>query len=261
MFDPTTTDTVGRFDGLADLYDRYRPDYPDAAVAYLRARCQLGGGCRLVDIGCGTGISSRQFARLGLHVIGIEPNDDMRRQAQQIGVHAGIIRPEYRIGRAEATALPDACTDAVLAAQAFHWFNGEPAMLEFLRILKPGGWLALIWNERDRLDPFTKEYGQILGRYSTSACADAPQSDCGDQLLHSSHYTDRERVEFAHCQQLDFDSLLGRCFSTSFSPREPQQRERMARELRELFDRSQVAGEIAMQYSTVVYTGRKPHIT
>jgi ubiquinone/menaquinone biosynthesis C-methylase UbiE len=196
-----------------------------------------------------------------MHVIGIEPNDDMRQQAQQIAVSAGMIPPEYRTGRAEATGLPDACTDAVLAAQAFHWFNAEPAMLEFLRILKPGGWLALIWNERDRRDPFTNEYGQILGRYSTSVGADASQSDCGEQLLHSSHYTDRERVEFAHCQQLDFDSLLGRCFSTSFSPREPQQRKRLARELRELFDHSQVAGEIAMQYMTVVYTGRNARIT
>jgi SAM-dependent methyltransferase len=214
-----------------------------------------------VDVGCGTGISSRQFAGVGLHVVGIEPNDDMRRQAEQINVPAGITPPEYRIGRAEATGLPDACTDTVLAAQAFHWFNAEPAMLEFLRILKHGGWLALIWNERDRRDPFTKEYGQILGRYSTSVSADASQSDCGGRLLHSSHYTDRERVEFAHCQELDFDGLLGRCLSTSFSPREMQQRERLARDLRELFDRSQSAGEIAMQYVTVVYTGRKPHIT
>ena len=237
MFDPTVTDTVGRFDGLADLYDRYRPDYPEAAVAYLLARCRLKAGCRLVDVGCGTGISSRQFAGVGLHVVGIEPNDDMRRQAEQIVVPANVIPPEYRTGRAEATGLPDACTDAVLAAQAFHWFHAEPAMLEFLRILKPGGCLALIWNERDRCDPFTREYGQILGRYSTSVCADSSQSDCGEHLLHSSHYTDRERAEFAHCQQLDFDSLLGRCFSTSFDARAAGARmldERFARVIRSL---------------------------
>jgi ubiquinone/menaquinone biosynthesis C-methylase UbiE len=258
MFDPTTTDTVGRFDGLADLYDRYRPDYPDAAIAYLLTRCQLTPACRLVDVGCGTGISSRQLAAKGLHVIGIEPNDDMRRQAEQAPVSANTIAPEYRMGKAEATGLPDAYTNAVLVAQAFHWFDVQPALREFWRILKPGGWLAIIWNERDRRDPFTKEYGQTLRQHSSSAYADAPQSDAGNHLLRCSHYTDRERVEFPHSQELDFDALLGRCLSISFAPREPQQRERLAQALRELFNRYQTAGKITMQYLNVVYTGRKP---
>jgi ubiquinone/menaquinone biosynthesis C-methylase UbiE len=258
MFDPTVPDTVGRFDGLAGLYDRYRPDYPDAAIAYLLARCQLKPGCRLVDVGCGTGISSRRFAACGLQVTGIEPNDQMRRQAQSIAVPSGTLTPEYRTGTAEATGLPNECADAVLAAQAFHWFNVEPALCEFLRILKPGGWLALIWNERDRRDPFTKEYGQLLTQYSSSAHADEPQSNSGEQLLHSSHYTNRERVEFSHHQELDVDSLLGRTLSISFAPRDPQQRELLAQSLRELFERFQAGGKVTMRYSTVAYTGRKP---
>ncbi|HLW65721.1 MAG TPA: class I SAM-dependent methyltransferase [Gemmataceae bacterium] len=258
MFDPTSTDTVGRFDGLAGLYDRFRPDYPEAAIDYLLARCQLQPGCRLVDVGCGTGISSRRLAACGLQVIGIEPNDQMRRQAQSIAVSSGAPAPEYRSGTAEATGLADDCADAVVAAQAFHWFQVEPALREFLRVLKPGGWLALIWNERDRRDPFTKEFGQILQQHSLSAHADEPQSDYGEHLLLCSHYTDRERVAFSHSQKLDFDGLLGRSFSISFSPRDPKERERMTQALHELFERFENGGMVTMQYLTVVYTGRKP---
>jgi SAM-dependent methyltransferase len=258
MFDPTSTDSVNRFDGLADLYDRFRPDYPEAAISYLVARCRLKPGCRLVDVGCGTGISARQFTAFGLNVIGIEPNVDMRRQAEQVVVPTGGLAPDYRVGKAEATGLPEAAADVVLAAQAFHWFDAEPALQEFLRILKPGGWLALIWNERDRRDPFTREYGQILQQHSVSASADASQSDYGQHLLRCPYYTNRERVEFPHGQELDFDSLLGRCFSTSFAPREARQRQLLAKDLRELFDRSQATGKVTMRYVTVVYTGRRP---
>ncbi|HEV3145032.1 MAG TPA: class I SAM-dependent methyltransferase [Gemmataceae bacterium] len=258
MFDPSATDTVSRFDGLADLYDRYRPDYPDAAIEHVRAQCQLMPGCRLIDVGCGTGIASRRFAACGLEVIGIEPNNEMRRQAELDAVPPDVPPPEYRTGKAEATGLPGEYADAVLAAQAFHWFDVEPALREFLRILKPGGWLALIWNERDRRDTFTKEYGQILRQHSSSVYADAPQSDSGEHLLRSSHYTNRKRVEFTHSQEMDFHSLLGRSFSISFSPREPEQRERFVMALRNLFDHFQSAGRVTMKYLTVVYTGRKP---
>src|SRR5262249_9178312 len=157
-----------------------RPDYPEAAMAYLLARCRLQPGSRIVDIGCGTGISSRRLAACGLQAIGIEPNDEMRRQAELIAVAPGVAVPVYRSGKAEATGLPDAYADAVLAAQAFHWFDAESALCEFFRILLPGGWLALIWNERDRNDGFTKEFGQLLQRYSTSAYADVSQSDYGE---------------------------------------------------------------------------------
>ena len=258
MFDPTVTDSVGRFDGLAGLYDRYRPDYPEAAVAYLLARCQLQPGCQLVDVGCGTGISSRRFAALGLQVIGIEPNDEMRRQAASIAVAGAASAPQYRSGRAEATGLPSESANAVLTAQAFHWFDLEPALQEFRRILKPGGWLALLWNERDRRDEFTKEFGEILRRHSSSAWADVAQSDYGENLLHSSHYTDRERREFPHGQELDLDALFGRTFSISFSPRDIQQRERLSQALRELFARFQINGKATMKYQTILYTGRKP---
>src|SRR5690606_4672034 len=103
----------------------------------------------LVDVGCGTGISTRLFAARGVRVLGIEPNADMRRQAAQTPPPGGGSPPEYRAGTAEATGLPAGCARAILAAQAFHWFDPDGALREFRRILEPGGWVALMANERD----------------------------------------------------------------------------------------------------------------
>jgi ubiquinone/menaquinone biosynthesis C-methylase UbiE len=258
MFDPTTTDSVGRFDGLADLYDRYRPDYPRAAIDNLLGRCGLTPGRLLVDVGCGTGISSRRMASCGLEVIGIEPNAEMRRRAESVAVEPGVRPPSYREGRGEATGLPCDFADAVLAAQAFHWFPFEASLREFYRILKPGGWVALIWNERDRQDEFTRTYGQELRRHSVSTSADAPTSDCGEYLLKCDTYSQRERVEFPHSQEVNEEQLLGRSLSISFAPREPEIRQQFVRALHELFNRFQQGGKVILRYRTTIYTGRKP---
>ena len=154
-------DPLGRFTGLAAIYNRCRPDYPSAALDYVLEHCGLGPGAQLVDVGCGTGISSRQFAERGLRVLGIEPNADMRRQAEAEPEQPTSI--EYREGRAEATGLPAASADAVLAAQAFHWFDADAALPEFRRVLKPCGWVVIVGNERDESDPVTAAYGKIIG--------------------------------------------------------------------------------------------------
>src|SRR5215469_5985255 len=127
-------DPLGRFTGLAGDYARHRPEYPEAAIAFIMTRAGLTSQAVVVDVGSGTGISSRLFALRGLMVIGIEPNDDMRRQAEA-EPFAGTQPPTYRAGRAEATGLPDGIADLVLSAQAFHWFEPAPALAEFRRIL------------------------------------------------------------------------------------------------------------------------------
>src|SRR4051812_24144537 len=123
MSELSRCDPTGRFSGLADIYARHRPTYPAAAIDHILEYCSLDRGGVLVDVGSGTGISSRQFAARGLTVIGIEPNADMRSRAEAEPFPAGVGPPTYRDGRAEATGLPDACCQAVLAAQAFHWFK------------------------------------------------------------------------------------------------------------------------------------------
>jgi ubiquinone/menaquinone biosynthesis C-methylase UbiE len=249
---------LSRFDGLAAGYDRHRPSYPAAAIDYLIRVCALVPGSRVVDVGCGTGISTRLLAARGLEVIGIEPNADMRRQAELIGCPAGPAA-SFREGRAEATGLPDACASLVIAAQAFHWFANESSLREFHRLLRPGGWVALIWNEQDRNDPFTAAYFDALVRHSPEPhLATRAHAGSGEKLLNYTLFEQRQRIEFPHDQKLDHEQLIGRAFSASYAPREGDAKQKLVSELDEAFAKYQCDGQVSMRYQTVVYLGKKP---
>jgi SAM-dependent methyltransferase len=252
-----TTDPTTRFTGLAELYARCRPDYPTEAIRYILERCNLVRGAVLVDIGCGTGISSRLFARAGLRVLGIEPNADMRARAQAEPGEGVEWPPIYLSGRAEATGLESGCADAVLAAQAFHWFQPEAALREFHRLLRPHGWVILLWNERDERDPFTQEYGAALCQVLESALVCTPHSRSGQALLDAPWFTAGQRCCFSHSQFLTEEELLGRAFSTSYAPRHGAAADRLAAALRRAFARHQQQGRVCLRYQTIVYTAQR----
>src|SRR5689334_22197269 len=144
MVDLTQFNPTGRFTGLADVYARCRPSYPEAALDAVVDFAGLTGSSLLVDVGCGTGISTRLFARRGIPVLGLDPNAEMRSRAEAEDLPPGCPRPQYRDRRGEATGLPDHAATAVLAAQAFHWFDADAAFREFCRILVPNGAVALL---------------------------------------------------------------------------------------------------------------------
>lgn len=255
--DLSRADGVGRFDDLARIYAAYRPDYPSAALDYLIARARLGPTSVLVDVGSGTGISSRLVAARGVQVVGIEPGDAMRAEAESAAIHNGP-PPVYQAGRAEATGLQDASADAVLAAQAFHWFEPEAALREFHRILRAGGCVFLMWNERDETDPFTAAYGGLLRHYGTDAAAlESSRQSSGDVLLTHPLFRDAGRVVFPHAQILDEDGLLGRAFSASYAPRDPDRKAEFAAELVALFARHATDGRLAMRYQTSITAAEK----
>jgi ubiquinone/menaquinone biosynthesis C-methylase UbiE len=246
-----------RFTGLAEIYARCRPDYPAAALDDVVRHCRLGPDALIVDVGCGTGISSRLFARREFRVIGIEPNDDMRRQAEAETLPGVAHPPEYRAGKAEATGLPDECADAVLAAQAFHWFEPAAALREFHRILKPEGWVVLMWNERVPRDPFTAAYGEIIAREAHGKSIEAQRHRAGEALLHNAHFRNAVVHRFGHEQTLDEEGLLGRAFSASYAPRESVAAEAFARDLRGVFRRFQQQEKVYLKYETSVYLGQR----
>jgi SAM-dependent methyltransferase len=243
-----------RFSGLENLYDRYRPSYPAEAVDFIIQRCRLNSTTTLVDVGCGTGISTRLFAARGIPVIGIEPNDAMRSKAEAA---PGDPRPAYRKGTGEATGLANGSAAAVLAAQAFHWFDADKALREFHRVLKPGGHAVLMWNERDNSDPFSAAYGAVVGVTPEAIRIEAPRSRAGEPILHSSLFTDTSLTTYNYDQELDEEGLIGRAFSASYAPRETQAVAEFTAALRRLFAEHQAGGKVMLRYITSVYIGKR----
>jgi SAM-dependent methyltransferase len=141
--DPRVAPEAARFGDVADRYERARPLYPEAVLSELAARCGVRSGTPVVDLGAGTGKLTRQVAALGADVVAVEPAAGMRRRFE-----AEVPGVPVLDGTAEAIPLPDASVETVTVGQAFHWFDTHRALEEVARVLRPAGWLALLWNER-----------------------------------------------------------------------------------------------------------------
>lgn len=133
------------FEREADAYERGRPTYPAQASAWLCARLALEPGRTVVDVGAGTGKLTRALLGSGASVIAVEPVAAMRTVLERELPEVTAIE-----GAAESVPLGDGSADAIVAGQAFHWFDGRAALAEFHRVLRPGGRVGLIWNMRDR---------------------------------------------------------------------------------------------------------------
>jgi SAM-dependent methyltransferase len=257
MSDLSEHQPLSRFTGLADVYARCRPSYPPEAIEWVIEHCDLMPPAVLVDVGCGTAISSRLFAQRGVQVIGIEPNAEMRSQAESEPLSPGAAALSFHEGQAEQTGLPDSIANAVLAAQAFHWFDAVKALAEFRRILLPLGWVILMWNERDENDAFTAAYGAVVRSTRDAALVECPRGRAGEVLASSRLYDQCERVVFSNAQLVDEEGLLGRAFSASYAPRIPAEAEAFASALREVFAKFARDSSVLIRYETSVYVGRR----
>src|SRR5262245_53929088 len=255
MFHGADHNPVERFCGLAEIYGRNRPGYPDAALRFILG--DLISDARIADIGSGTGILTRAFALRGWDVIGIEPNAQMREEACQTPCNA-LRRPAYSNGSAEVTGLADSSVDLVVAGQAFHWFDADIALAEFHRVLRPGGVVALIWNHADQSDVLTRGYWQTLRELSTDPeVVREAHHFSGRILLVHCLFTAEEQAIFANLQPVDEEGLIGRACSASFAPRNGPDLEELICRLRALFARHQYAGEVVLRYETIVYRANR----
>ena len=241
-------------DRVAD-YIRYRPGYPPELLECLRRNCGLRPKWVVADVGCGTGLLAKVFLENGNRVFGIEPNAAMRAAGDEF--LRGFDQFTSQEGRAEATGLPANSMDMITAGQAFHWFDRRRARTEFQRILKPGGWVALVWNERLTSTPFLADYEQLLHRYSPDYAKVDHRNVEETALGEFFHPGPLRQDTFFMRQQFDWEGVQGRWLSSSYVPAAGQPgHDEMRSELKTIFSRYQQDGVVDWEYKTRVYYGR-----
>lgn len=250
----TPTDATRRFTSRVADYVAARPHYPAGVLDVLRRRVGLAPGWVIADAGSGTGISAELFLSNGNTVYAVEPNDAMRSAAEErLGGRAGF---HSVAASAESTGLPGQSIDLVVAAQAFHWFDPGRFRAECRRVLRPGAWVLLMWNDRQSgPDAFSAGYETLLRRHGTD------YERVAHRRLHRAEFDaffggPYEAVELANAQALDSDGLRRRLLSSSYVPQSDDPRApAMLADLQDLFDRHQHAGRVTLHYLVQMYFG------
>jgi SAM-dependent methyltransferase len=248
-------DTVGRFSSRVESYVKYRPGYPAEIVDFLASDYGLTRNSLIADIGSGTGKLTEIFLRNGNRVLAVEPNEPMRKAAEHLlSNHPGFVSIN---GSAESTTLDSSSIDFITAGQAFHWFDQAKAKPEFQRILKPGGLVVIIWNER-RLNAsqFLQHYEQLLLKYGTDY-KEVRHENTSAEIANFFAPNEVKLRIFPNFQELDFEGLKGRISSTSYVP-EPGTSTflDMLEDLRKVFSQHAVNDRVVIEYDTGVYLGR-----
>jgi SAM-dependent methyltransferase len=249
------SNATSRFSDRVENYVRYRPGYPTEVIPELKTECGLAASQVVADIASGTGIWTRPLLENGNPVCGVEPNAEMR----EAGARLLAAFPKFTsvAGTAEATTLADHSVDLVTAAQAAHWFDRAGARREFVRILKPGGWLVLLWNERlTDSTRFLRDYEQLLLTYGTDYqdIRHEHTTDAVNEFFDPAPFQERA---FEMRQEFDYAGVEGRLLSSSYAPGPEHPRHApMLRELRRIFDEGSVEGRAAFEYKTRLYFGQ-----
>jgi SAM-dependent methyltransferase len=248
------SNATSRFSGRVENYIRYRPGYPPEVLKALQTECGLRSAHVIADIASGTGIWTRRLLENGNPVFGVEPNAEMREAGERFLAEF----PKFTsvAGTAEATTLADQSADFVTAAQAAHWFDRARAREEIARILKPGGWLVLLWNERlTDSTPFLRDYENLLLTFGTDYqdVRHERTTEVVNEFFDPAPFQERA---FPMFQEFDYAGLEGRLLSSSYVPGpEHPKHAPMLRELRRIFDAHAVAGQVICEYKTRLYFG------
>ena len=244
-----------KFTGRSDDYVKYRPSYPVALLDAISERCPLRAGTMVADVGAGTGILSHTLLERGCTVLSVEPNADMRSAADEQLSKFGnaLVLP----GTGEATGLVAQSVDLVTVAQAFHWMSPLETRAEFSRILKPGGWVALIWNIRNVDIPFGAAYEEAL-TVCPNHHSHSHHTRTGDDTIAAFFGAGGfEQLTFENPQKLDLVGLLGRLRSTSYAPTpDDPLYEPLIEKVTAIFNEHADDGEVTFAYDTRLYIGQ-----
>jgi SAM-dependent methyltransferase len=252
----TFADSKQRFSNRAADYVRYRPRYPESIVDFLRSECGLRPEHAIADIGSGTGFLSELFVKNGNRVFGVEPNEAMRQAGEDfLARYPNFVGVD---GSAEATTLATASVDFITAGQAFHWFEPAASRREFQRILRPPGWVAILWYHRPlNKSSSTDAYEDFLIRFGTDyeKVRDAyPKNEDVVSFLGHENVSTRD---FSAAQEFTREQLNGLLKSTSFVPDQNHANYApMMAELGKLFHENETNGRVRLEMTTTVYCGR-----
>ncbi len=251
-----TLNPTTRFTGRVDNYVRYRPGYPPELIARLAALANLSPSASVVaDIGSGTGILTELILPLAKRVYAVEPNAAMRVAAEQkLGADPRFASVD---AAAENTTLPPHSVDLITAGQSFHWFDRAAARREFARVLKPGGLVALIWNERLRsgtvfLEKFENVQRELAPDYANTRHKNLNETIFTAFFAPGAH----QIVMIPNAQSLDLDALIGFALSLSYAPNpgHPNHAAFVAA-LKKLFSEESRNGRVEMRYMARLYLG------
>jgi SAM-dependent methyltransferase len=239
--------SLGRsgFESGSDIYERARPTYPEAAVAQLLATTGIVEGSRVLDLAAGTGKLTRHLRAARAACIAAEPSPSMRE------VFTRTVPGVPMVGAtAEAIPLRHDTMDAVVVAQAFHWFDPERALAEMARVLRGPGWLALIWNERDETDPMVAELVRIS---KWDVCQPYPVGrDFGLDIDASHRFGPVLRTKTEFTQWLDRDAFVEQVATRSYVRVLPDDEQKVLLDQIAAFA-STLAEPIAMPYITDLF--------
>lgn len=214
------------FDRAAEDYEAHRPDYPDAVLDHVPVAAEA----EVLDVGAGTGKLTRVLARRYRRVLAVEPLDGMRAILQRV-----LPDVEAHAGTAEEIPLADASVDAVFAGQAFHWFANDDAVAEMARVLRPGGTLALVWNEPRGRSPLPKGYHEYLDRMHDEGRAFFADAEPWQAIIGRGPFGEVRQAHVDHEQHQTRESVLATSQTFSWIAYRPEEeRARIARELDEL---------------------------
>jgi len=252
--DVKKADNTQKFSGKADVYQKARPAYSPDLFACLKEVFGVGPGSVAADVGSGTGILSRQLLEMGVRVFAVEPNADMRQIAEQeLGGEEGFVSVA---ATAEQTTLPDESVDFVVAASAFHWFEPVAFKAECQRILRPGGRVFLIWNEKQLKDEIQQGRKAIFEKYSGK-----PSGGHKEKMGVKEEFFDGQEGElhFPNPSVYDKERFVDRALSSSYSlTKSHEHYEAFVAELGQFFDHYSVDGLITVPQETVLYFKMEP---
>lgn len=236
-------------------YCASRPDYPTPLFERLSAACGLSADAVIADLGAGTGLLTQGLLQKGYQVIAVEPNAAMRKACDHfLGKFPGYRSVE---GSAESIPLGASSVDLITAAQAFHWFEIEKARTECLRVLRPKGRVALIWNDRVLEDPLHAALDAIFAEFGGAKRAALVAHEKGTDVLKFFGSTIPMEFSWPHEHLLGEEGLASLVFSRSYMPkRSSSAGKEIGFRVREIFSQFEKAGVLTVPYRTIAKVGR-----